>query len=293
MRWLLLLLLLWAVPVHSAELRVEPQAVPLGGVFWVRFSGLPAATAVVEFSGGQYPLAASGSQAGRLLGVDLETSPGLYPLRLTATDQAGTTRVYQTSLEVLPAAFAEERLSLPEEMVTPQGEALLARIARERKRLLALFARPSSPPAPGVFFLPVGDPPGSSFGLRRVLNGQPRSPHSGLDFRSPRGRRILSPAAGEVVLADELFYTGRTLVIDHGGGLYSLLAHLDEFKVRPGARVAAGECVGLVGSSGRATGPHLHWSVRLNQARVDPLAVQRAIAGKILDSPESSPDNSR
>jgi len=293
MKRLLILLLLWALPGQAAELRIEPPAVPPGGVFWVRFAGLPTAAATVEFAGRRYPLEVAGRQAERLLGVDLETAPGLYPLRLEATDPGGTARVYRTSLEVLPAAFPEERLNLPEEQVTPRGAELLARIAREREELLALYARPSRRPVPETFALPVDDPLGSGFGLRRILNGQPRSPHSGLDFRSPRGRRILSPAGGEVQLVGDLFYTGLTLVIDHGGGLVSIFAHLDRAQVRAGDRVAPGECVGLVGSSGRATGPHLHWSVRLNRDRVDPLAVLQALAGKNLDSPETSSDNSR
>jgi len=111
------------------------------------------------------------------------------------------------------------------------------------------------------------------FGTRSVFNGQPRSPHSGVDFGSKAGTPVVAPAGGVVTLAEPLFFTGSTVVIDHGLGLYSLLAHLSTFAVKEGERVRRGQVVGFAGATGRVTGPHLHWSVRLNGARVDPLSL--------------------
>ena len=113
----------------------------------------------------------------------------------------------------------------------------------------------------------------SAFGTRSIYNGQPRSAHGGADFPSPAGTPIHAPNAGRVVLAANLYYTGNTVVIDHGLGLYSLFAHLSRIDVAEGASVDRGFVVGLVGATGRVTGPHLHWTVRAGGARVDPMAV--------------------
>ena len=115
-------------------------------------------------------------------------------------------------------------------------------------------------------------------GSRTILNGQPRSPHSGADFNSPAGTPIKAPNAGRVVLAGDRYFTGNTVMIDHGLTMFSLFAHLSEIDVHAGDSVKAGDVVGKVGSTGRVTGPHLHWSVRLNGARVDPLSLLAALA---------------
>jgi murein DD-endopeptidase MepM/ murein hydrolase activator NlpD len=113
----------------------------------------------------------------------------------------------------------------------------------------------------------------SAFGTRSVFNGQPRSPHGGADFLSPAGTPVHAPAGGRVLLARDLYYTGNSVVIDHGAGLVSLFAHLSRIDVSDGAAVQTGQVIGLVGATGRVTGPHLHWSVRAGGARVDPLSL--------------------
>jgi murein DD-endopeptidase MepM/ murein hydrolase activator NlpD len=125
----------------------------------------------------------------------------------------------------------------------------------------------------GAFVRPVPDPANSAFGTRSVYNGEARSPHSGADFLSPSGRPIKSPAGGRIVIADARYFTGNTVVIDHGLGVYSLLAHLSSMSVAAGQSVEAGDIIGNVGATGRVTGPHLHWTVRLDGARVDPLSL--------------------
>ena len=123
------------------------------------------------------------------------------------------------------------------------------------------------------FVRPVPQAANSRFGTRSVYNGAARSPHGGADFLSPAGTPVKAPNAGRVAVARELYFTGNTVVIDHGLGLFSMLAHLSAIDVREGDLVTAGEVVGQVGATGRVTGPHLHWAVRAGGARVDPLAV--------------------
>src|SRR5205085_12304860 len=124
-----------------------------------------------------------------------------------------------------------------------------------------------------AFVRPVNDPANSAFGTRSVFNGKPRNAHGGADFLSPAGTPIHAPNAGRVVVARPLYFSGNTVVIDHGLGIFSMLAHLSAFDVHEGDRVAAGDRVGRVGATGRVTGPHLHWAVRAAGARVDPLSV--------------------
>jgi murein DD-endopeptidase MepM/ murein hydrolase activator NlpD len=124
-----------------------------------------------------------------------------------------------------------------------------------------------------VFRRPVPHQANSRFGTRSVFNGEPRSAHAGTDFLSPAGTPVHAPNAGRIVAARELFFAGRTVMIDHGAGLFSQLAHLSRIDVREGEMVRPGQVVGLVGATGRVTGAHLHWAVRVSGARVDALSV--------------------
>ena len=124
-----------------------------------------------------------------------------------------------------------------------------------------------------LFARPVSEANNSAFGSRSVFNGEARSPHSGADFLSPAGTPVHAPNRGRVVLAKELYFSGNTVILDHGLGLFSLIAHLSVIDVAAGDTVTAGQVVGKVGATVRVTGPHLHWAVRLGGARVDPLSL--------------------
>ena len=207
-----------------------------------------------------------------LLGLDLDVRVGAHVVRVEAGPAAAPLRTTYR-IVVKPKRFPTRRLTVAEGYVNPPPD-VLDRIAAEAKRLQALWST-SSPvrqwTAP--FVRPVADPANSAFGSRSILNGQARSPHGGADFLSPAGTPIHAPNDGTVVLVDNLYYTGNTVVIDHGLGLLSLFAHLSETRVTPGQTVHGGDVLGLVGATGRVTGPHLHWTVRLGGARVDPLSL--------------------
>ena len=126
----------------------------------------------------------------------------------------------------------------------------------------------------GAFRMPIrGAKTTSRFGERSVYNGQPRSPHSGADIHASTGTPVLAPQSGRVALADDYFFPGRTVIVDHGLGVYSMFAHLSEIKAPPGKFVKRGDVVGLAGATGRVTGPHLHWAMKILGARVDPQSV--------------------
>ena len=207
-----------------------------------------------------------------LVGIDLDVKPGTYPV----TVDAGSTRG-SLDLAVLRRAFRTRTLTVDPAFVTPPASEL-ERIEREA-RLLEDTWRASATERlwTGPFVRPVPQPANSAFGTRSVFNGQPRNAHGGADFLSPAGTPILAPNAGRILVARDLYFSGNTIVIDHGLGMFSTLAHLSAFDVHEGDRVAAGDRVGRVGATGRVTGPHLHWAVRAGGARVDPLSVLDAL----------------
>jgi len=203
-----------------------------------------------------------------LIGIDLETKPGRY----TVTIDAGGAHATRP-LDVVRRVFTTRRLTVDPALVNPPPEAM-PRIQKEAARLHDIWTQSSARPLwTGAFQAPVPDPANSAFGTRSILNGQARSPHNGADFLSPTGRPVKAPNGGRIVLAEALYYTGNTVIVDHGQGLFSLFAHLSEITVKLGDAVTAGQEVGKVGATGRVTGPHLHWTLRLNDARVDPLSL--------------------
>ena len=212
-----------------------------------------------------------------LVGIDLDLKPGSYPVEIDGGDpQTRTTYL----LAVRMRRFPTRTLTVDPDLVNPPPHEM-ARIAREAERLRRLWAEPATARMwEGPFIRPVPDAANSSFGTRSIYNGQPRSPHSGTDFLSATGRAVKAPNAGRVVIAETLYFTGGTVVIDHGAGVLSLFAHLSSIAVRDGDLVKTGDVVGEVGATGRVTGPHLHWAVRVAGARVDPLLLLSAVDGQ-------------
>ena len=208
-----------------------------------------------------------------IVGIDLETRPGDYALAVRATLANGDTVRATYRLSVTPKEFPTRHLSVNPNFVNPPAD-VLERIGREAARQREIF-QASSPERQweGGFLRPVSGNSTSSFGRRSVYNGEPRSPHSGTDFRAGEGTPVAAPNGGTVVLVGNLYFSGNVVIIDHGWGLYSYFAHLSSTGVVEGETVKRGQQVGTVGSTGRVTGPHLHWTVRLNDARVDPLSL--------------------
>ena len=215
-----------------------------------------------------------------LLGIDMRQDPGEYEVSVClgkAEDPA--TRNLTSPIRILPQTFGEERLTLPDSKVHLSKENL-ERVKKERVQISSLW--PAETPErlwEGPFLLPVEGRRGSPFGLKRWINGEPRSSHSGMDIKAPEGKPVQAANNGRVVLVGDFFFAGRAVFVDHGQGVYTMYFHLSQIDVEEGQKVAKGEVLGLVGMTGRATGPHLHWGVRLGGARVDPASLVERTQG--------------
>ncbi len=206
-----------------------------------------------------------------LVGIDLDVKPGTYPIAVSGSRAAGPRASYD--LVVGPHAFRTRRLSVNEAFVTPPASEE-ERIAREARLLDQIWKSPAPTRLwTEPFVRPVPGAANSAFGTRSIFNGKPRNAHGGADFLSPAGTPIHAPNAGRVVLARDTYFSGNTVIIDHGLGLFSMLAHMSVIQTHEGDSVERDEVVGLVGATGRVTGPHLHWAVRASGARVDPLSL--------------------
>jgi murein DD-endopeptidase MepM/ murein hydrolase activator NlpD len=272
--WLLLIFLLITGPAN-ADWDLTPAKVAAGEVVVLRWQGGAPPDFVVGRFADQLFYCESDGKGGlfALIGVDIEQVLGTQAITLLAFDKNGTGVKTSLALQVIDKERGVDRLTLPPEMVTPKDPAILKRIAKDNQMLQELFSSQNGSLLAGPFRVPVTDPVSSQFGKKRILNGVKRSPHSGTDFRSPFGRPVKSPARGRVVFVGDLYYTGRTVVLDHGAGLYTLYAHFQKSSVRTGDVVEPGAVLGKVGSSGRSTGAHLHWTVRLRGSRIDPLSL--------------------
>jgi murein DD-endopeptidase MepM/ murein hydrolase activator NlpD len=201
-----------------------------------------------------------------VLGLSLGAKPGPGELVVRRPGQAEE----HLSFTIEPKRYAEQRLKVAPGKVDLSRKDL-ARYQLERDRQAKVIATFSEPP-PAVLRLrqPTPGARSSSFGLRRIFNGQARSPHSGMDIAAPLGTPVVAAGAGRVIDVADYFFNGKTLWLDHGAGLLTMYCHLDTVAVKQGDVLAAGAALGTVGASGRVTGPHLHWSVSLNRAMVDP-----------------------
>jgi murein DD-endopeptidase MepM/ murein hydrolase activator NlpD len=201
-----------------------------------------------------------------LIGIPLN-----QPLGSAALQYQREGKLLTHPFEVTEKAYTEQHITLKNrEMVNPNPDQL-ARIREESQRQKALYLRFTERTLTEEgFILPLEGRVSSLFGHRRFFNGQPRNPHSGLDIAAPTGTPVLAPSSGQVILVDDLYYNGKTVFLDHGQGLITMYCHLSEQAVVKGSTVEQGQIIGLVGATGRVTGPHLHWSVSLNGYRVDP-----------------------
>ena len=272
---LLAILGLLALPASRLATAAEPQTpdvwpnplqVP-GGV--ARLSLGPAAVRPLAYAG-DVPLLVVGDaiEWTALVGIALSAAPGKASIKVQVPERGGQRQIGYT---ISPKRYPEQRLNVAPRTVDLSPENL-ARYERERAhqaRVTATFTE--APLQPSLLMqVPVPGRRSSSFGLRRVFNGQARNPHSGMDIAAGTGTPVVAPLPGRVIDTGDYFFNGNTVWLDHGGGLLSMVCHLSEIDVKVGDALKAGERLGAVGATGRVTGPHLHWGVMLNRAMVDP-----------------------
>ena len=247
---------------------VWPHALQVpGGV--ARLSLGPAAVRPVAHAG-EVPLLVLGDviEWTALVGIALAATPG--EARISVQQKGGGQR--QIAYTVASKRYREQRLTVAPRTVdlSPGDEARYERERAHQAAVTAAFSEPWPLASQLQMRVPVPGRRSSSFGLRRVFNGQSRNPHSGMDIAAASGTPVAAPLAGRVIDTGDYFFNGNTVWLDHGGGLLSMVCHLSAISVKPGDRLKTGERLGAVGATGRATGPHLHWSVMLNRSMVDP-----------------------
>lgn len=259
---------LFASHAHSVESKSSfPRASPVpGGVARLRL-GAAGRAPRVRAGGVRVLVMRDGGEWIALVGIALSTAAGsTVRVEVERGDGAVETR----EIVVEPKTYASQHLKVAPGKVELSAEDL-ARFEKERAhtaRVLKTFSE--EPPASLALLQPTPGRRSSSFGLRRYFNGQARSPHGGMDIAAPTGTPVVAAAAGRVIDVGDYFFSGRTLILDHGAGLLTLYAHLSGIDAGEAERVAAGAPIGKVGASGRVTGPHLHFSVYLNATSVDP-----------------------
>lgn len=240
------------------------QAVP-GGLVILPLSTQDEPMPVAYYAGQRVTIVADANNWVALVGIPLDTEAGIQQLEV---NQAGAQQTIE--FEVHPKHYRLQRLRIKDQNKVEPDEESSERIIQEmslQKRLTTQY----SGQAPSIEFMrPVAGRDSGRFGLRRVLNGQMRQPHSGMDIAAAAGTPVKVVAPGRVIYTGNLFFSGNVVYVDHGGGLISMYAHLSRINVKNNEVLSQGDNLGLVGSTGRATGPHLHWSVYLNGAAINP-----------------------
>jgi murein DD-endopeptidase MepM/ murein hydrolase activator NlpD len=210
-----------------------------------------------------------------VLGIDVDAKAGESKADVLYTMEDGRVDNRETVIRVEATKFPTTELKVADRFVQLNAKDQ-ERANREATEIESVYSKITNEILwEQPFTVPIPGGVGSNFGHRRVFNGEARSPHAGADLRAQTGTPIQATNRGRVVLAKDLFFTGNTVMIDHGLGIYSLYAHLSRIDVKAGASVARGQAVGLAGATGRVTGPHLHWGVRIQGARVDPFSLMK------------------
>lgn len=239
---------------------------------------VPAATLVGEFEGTKFPLHFDkqlNCYEG-LFGVPYGTKPSTYPFVLEQ-EVAGKKVRTQTNILVKDGGYLSEQLSADPKKVHPSKKAL-AKIMKEKVEIGKTYSEVINEKLwAGPFQFPMSSAITSNFGNKRIFNGDFNSFHTGMDFRAAVGSKVYAPAAGKVVWTKNLFYTGNTVMINHGYGLITIYAHLSKVKVKKGQMVKTGQLLGLSGKTGRVSGPHLHWQVVVNKVKVNPLDLTKVL----------------
>ena len=265
----ILIAALFSAAPAVAQPQLAPRHSPVpGGIAVIALDSTSATRPTVHYQNKRVMVVGSAGHWQAIVGIPLETSPGEQTLEITVP----SSEAQHVNFAVQAKEYETQHLTITNKhMVDPTAQDLV-RIEKETKVIQAALRHFSeTDTVPFDFAAPVQGPFSSPFGLRRFFNDQARKPHSGLDLAAPKGAPIKAPAAGTVIAVGNFFFNGNTVALDHGQGLISMYSHMDHIKVKEGQHVALGTLLGVVGMTGRVTGPHLHWTISLNDTRVDPM----------------------
>ncbi len=256
----------------ASALPLDTTPVP-GGIAVIRLpEGVDAGT--LRYNGRKVLVTQQGDADYAVIGLSLGTKPGRYQLQ----GKTAAGKPLSLAFSVEAKQYEEQRITIKDKRKVNPEQRDLKRIGREKQQIDAALEHWSDRDRVVTDFqLPVEGPTSSPFGLRRFFNDQPRNPHSGLDIAADEGTAIRAPAPGTVIETGDFFFNGNTVLIDHGQGLVTMYCHMSAIDVQPGTIVATGDVIGKVGMTGRVTGPHLHWGVSLNDARIDPTLLLPAV----------------
>ncbi|HYA88410.1 MAG TPA: M23 family metallopeptidase [Nitrospirota bacterium] len=246
------------------EILVEPTTPGPGDLVVVTVKNA-SGTVEGKFNGKKIYFNPSTGSLKAILAVDYFTKPGKYDLEVSSEGD-----VFQQTVEVIKKEYEVQRLTLPKHMVELSAKDE-ARAERDQRKMAAIWPNETSRSWTGDFLNPLEGEIITPFGVQRIINKIPKSPHTGVDVRGHKGDKVIAPNNATVALIDNQFFAGKALVLNHGQGIYTMFFHLSKVLVKRGQQVKKGDVIALVGATGRATGPHLHWGVRVQGARVDPL----------------------
>jgi len=256
--------LLFSVNTASGALP-EPLPVP-GGIAVIKLPVTAAALPVVRYRGNRVAVIRDAGSWHAVVGIPLAASQGRHTVMLQTENGA-----QPQAFEVHAREYEKQYITIKNKRMVNPTQTDLERIKREKSIISAAFRHWRETADLSLeLSLPVDGQLSSAFGLQRFFNKQPRKPHSGLDIAAPRGTPVHSPAPAVVINTGSYFFNGNSVFLDHGQGMITMYCHMDSIAVKEGQRVKRGEIIGTVGMSGRVTGPHLHWSVSINNTRVDP-----------------------
>lgn len=257
-----------AFPLSEADISIIPSEIGQGEISFLTIFKSEEVIPEVLWMGKKISLVPD-KEKGILfsfIGADLTTEPGRYKLEI-----CGNNSSHKVMMNVLSKDYGTRRLNLPEKIVSLDAETL-KRARKESKRMKEVFSSSAERPLwSGKWIRPVQGEIVGPFGRKSIINNMKRAPHSGVDFRAAKGTPVKATNKGKVVLVNNHFFSGLTVVLDHGGSIHSMYFHLDYSFVDVGQPIEKGDIIGLSGSTGRATGPHLHFGIRLNGNRVDPI----------------------
>ncbi len=255
-------------PAAVAETSFTGEAVP-GGVAVVDLGPTDEPKPLTRYGAKRVLVIKQDGHWKGLVGLSLKTLPGNYIVSYQTKNENSTSK--QASIKIVPKTYPEQRIKMKQKKYVSPDKEQLSRIKKEKKHMGKLFKVWRDTDVSVDLSWPVNGALSSPFGLRRFFNDQARNPHSGIDIAAPEGTDIVLPSDGIIIDTGNYYFNGKTVFVDHGQGMISMFNHMSKITAKTGDKLQRGDKIGEIGSTGRVTGPHLHWSLSLNQARVDPM----------------------